>query len=83
MKTFKVTQEILDYINKNSIKFSEIQPSPVLGEEWEVSALKTYPNVNNGNPVIEADRKDGCFMRLPEHIVHHYIIDNETNFVKV
>ena len=75
MKTFKITQEILDYINKNSIKFSEIQPSPVLGEEWKVSALKTYPNVNNGNPVIEADRKDGCFMRLPEQIISHYTID--------
>lgn len=75
MKTFKITKEILDYINKNSIKFSEIQPSPVLGEEWEVSSLKTYPNVNNGNPVIEADRKDGCFIRLPEQIISHYTTD--------
>jgi hypothetical protein len=83
MTKIKITQEILDYIKENSIRFSEVKPSPVLGEEWKVVAWQTYPNVNSGNPVFEIEREDGCFMRLPEHIVHHYIIDNETNFVKV
>lgn len=83
MTKIKITQEILDYINENIVNFSEIQPSPVLGEDWKVVERKVYPNVNDGNPVLEAEREDGCFMRIPEHIVHHYIVDNETNFVKV
>ena len=83
MKTIKITQEILDYIKENRTCSSEVKPSPVLGEEWKVVTRQTYPNVNGGNPVFKIEREDGCFMRLPEHIVHHYIIDNETNFVKV
>jgi len=79
MTKFKITQEIIDYINENSVNFSEIKPSPILGEEWIIKEFKAYPNVNNGNSVVEAERKDGCFIRLPEDIVHHYVIDNEFN----
>lgn len=79
MTTIRITQEIIDYINENKINFSEIQPSPILGEEWVVKNIKTYPNVNNGKPVVEAERKDGCFIRLPEDIVRIYTIDNENN----
>lgn len=79
MTKFKITQEIIDYINNNNVNFSEIQPSPVLGEEWTIKDFKTYPNVNNGNSVVEAERKDGCFIRLPEDIVRIYTIDNENN----
>ena len=83
MTKIKITQEILDYIKENIINFSEIQPSPVLGEDWKVVERKVYPNVNDGNPVLEVEREDGCFMRIPEQIVLHYTIDNETGFVKV
>lgn len=79
MTTIKITQEIIDYINENKTNFSEIQPFPILGEEWIVKDTKTYPNVNNGNPVIEAERKDGCFIRLPEDIVSVCTVDNENN----
>ena len=83
MKSFIITQEILDYIAKKKDNFSEIKPAPSLGEEWVVTDYRTYPNVNNSNPVIEAERKDGCFMRLPEDIVYHYIIDYENNSFSV
>lgn len=69
MTKIKITQEILDYIKENSINFQEIQPFPVLGEEWMVKTIKSYPNVNDGNLVVNAEREDGCFMRIPENIV--------------
>ena len=79
MTKFKITQEIIDYINENSINFQEIQPSPVLGEEWMVKQFKTYLNVNHEESVCEAEREDGCFMRIPEKLVSHYTVDNEND----
>lgn len=64
----KITQEVLDYITKNKPKFeNEVN----IGEEWDVDEIRTYPNVNNGLPVVEVTRGKS-WMRLPKDIVELY-----------
>lgn len=64
----KITQEVLDYIAKNKPKFeNEVN----IGEEWDVDEIRTYPNVNNGLPVVEVTRGKS-WMRLPKDIVELY-----------
>lgn len=62
MKVIKITQYILDVIKQKS-SFFEMK-LPEVGELWKVIEIKTYPNVNNGNPVVELEHEDGRFMRL-------------------
>ena len=64
----KITQEVLDYIAKNKPKFeNEVN----IGEEWDVDEIRTYPNVNDGLPVVEVTRGKS-WMRLPKDIVELY-----------
>lgn len=62
-----ITQNILDYIEKNSHNFEN--PMPTLGEKWIVEGEFIYSGVCGGQPVIEIRKTTGEFMRLPKSIV--------------
>lgn len=62
-----ITQNILDYIEKNSHNFEN--PMPILGEKWIVEGEFTYSGVCGGQPVIEIRKTTGEFMRLPKSII--------------
>lgn len=59
----KITEATLRVINEKRI-FFEFDKLPDVGEEWEIVDIKTYPNVNSGQPVVEIKHKDGRWMRV-------------------
>ena len=64
----RITQNIIDYINKHKEKFEN--DIPKLGDIWNVKEICTYPCVNNGKPVVEIENDKGAWMRLPLYIAY-------------
>lgn len=60
MQIVKITQHILDVINKKRNSFE--MDMPKLDEEWVVKKIKSYPAFYE--PCVELEHKDGRWMRL-------------------
>jgi hypothetical protein len=74
----RITEKALKYIKDNGPKFEN--KTPHVGDDWNIVRLHRYPNVNNGEPVVELDNKDKEFMRLPARLFHLSDIVDETEF---
>ena len=61
----KITQDVLSYIEDNNkhVKFFEVIPQ--LNSIWNVDRIISYPNVCNGEDVIELSNNKGGWLRLP------------------
>lgn len=59
----RITQAAIDYA-EGCKPFFELD-IPKVGDVWNVKEIRTYPNVNDGNPVVELENSNGAWMRLP------------------
>ena len=62
MKTVKLSEEAIEYINKNKERFDI---TPKLYSTWVVRNMCSYPNVYNGKMVVELTNFKGEWLRLP------------------
>lgn len=66
MKTVKLSEEAIEYINKNKERFDI---TPKLYSTWVVRNMCSYPNVCNGEMVVELTNFKGEWLRLPLRLV--------------
>ena len=66
MKTVKLSEEAIEYINKNKERFDI---TPKLNSLWTVRNICSYPNVCNGEMVVELINFKGEWLRLPLRLV--------------
>ena len=64
-----INQNVLDYINSGNGLFDYV---PDLNSVWEVVDIKIYKNVNNGEPVLELEDRDGNWLRFPKDLFDKY-----------
>ena len=68
MKTVKITQKILDYIQANQEKFEfDSDEMPKLGDVWYVTGEHQYPVAFNGKPVLDLENGN-CWMKLQKDL---------------
>ena len=65
-KKVVITRNIQTYIKNRPDRFPSV---PEIGEEWFLEREVTYPNVNQGNPVLELINGEGSWLRLPKRLV--------------
>lgn len=61
----KINQDVLSYIeyaNKHIRRFGTI---PELNSIWNIEEITSYPNVCNGEDIIELSNNKGGWLRLP------------------
>jgi hypothetical protein len=68
----KITEKILTYIIHANRHIDLFEMIPKLNSEWKVDKITSYPNVCNGEKVIELSNEKGEWLRLPLHIVENY-----------
>lgn len=68
INTVTITDKIIDYIVKRVPQTFDIIPKE--GSIWKVDCIVTYPNVNNGFPVVELSNERGEWLRLPKSLVY-------------
>jgi hypothetical protein len=66
MRTVTLTKEAVDYINKNKERFDI---TPRLHSVWNIKDICSYPNVCNGEMVVELTNFKGEWLRLPLSLV--------------
>lgn len=66
MKTVRLSEEAIEYINKNKERFDI---TPKLNSLWTVRNICSYPNVCNGEMVVELTNFKGEWLRLPLRLV--------------
>lgn len=66
MKTVRLSKEAIEYINKNKERFDI---TPKLHSMWTVRNICSYPNVCNGEMVVELVNFKGEWLRLPLSLV--------------
>lgn len=66
MKTVRLSEEAIEYINKNKERFDI---TPKLYSLWTVRNICSYPNVCNGEMVVELINFKGEWLRLPLRLV--------------
>ena len=74
----RITEKALKYIKDNGPMFENTLPH--VGDDWNIIRLHKYPNVNNGNPVVELENKNKEWMRLPANLFHLSDIVDDTEF---
>lgn len=65
----KITEKILTYIRFANRHIDHFEIIPKLNSEWKVDKITSYPNVCNGEQVIELSNEKGEWLRLPLNIV--------------
>lgn len=65
----KITENILAYIIHANRHIDRFEMIPKLNSEWKVDKITSYPNVCNGEKVIELSNEKGEWLRLPLNIV--------------
>lgn len=63
MLKVRITQAAIDYAEGRK-SFFELD-IPKVGDVWKAKEIRTYPNVNDGNPIVELENSNGAWMRLP------------------
>lgn len=66
MKTVRLSEEAIEYINKNKERFDI---TPKLNSLWTIRNICSYPNVCNGEMVVELINFKGEWLRLPLRLV--------------
>lgn len=67
-ETVTINSKIVDYIVKRVPQTFDIIPKE--GSIWKVDCIVSYPNVNNGFPVVELSNSKGEWLRLPKSLVY-------------
>ena len=63
-----IDSKIIDYIAKKYPQTFEIIPKE--GSIWKIDNIVSYPNVNNGFPVVELSNDSGDWLRLPKSLIY-------------
>ena len=64
----KINNKVIEYINenRNRFEFDSIRENEI----WDIDYVTSFPNVNNGEPVVNLSREeDGAFMKIPEDLI--------------
>ena len=67
-ETVTIDSKIIDYIVKRIPNTFDIIPKE--GSIWKVDSIVSYPNVNNGFPVVELSDDNGNWLRLPKSLIY-------------
>ena len=67
-ETVTIDSKIIDYIVKKIPNTFDIIPKE--GSIWKVDSIVSYPNVNNGFPVVELSDNNGNWLRLPKSLIY-------------
>lgn len=67
-ETITIDSKIIDYIVKRIPNTFDIIPKE--GSIWKVDSIVSYPNVNNGYPVVELSDNNGNWLRLPKSLIY-------------
>ena len=68
LQTVIIDSKIIDYITKRVPQTFDIIPEE--GSLWKIDSIVSYPNVNNGFPVVELSNGRGEWLRLPKSLVY-------------
>ena len=63
-----IDSKIIDYIMKKIPNTFDIIPEE--GSIWKIDSIVSYPNVNNGYPVVELSDNNGNWLRLPKSLIY-------------
>ena len=51
-------------LQKSSIDSKEQILEALVTNDWKITAINTFPNVNNGNPVVDLESDKGYWLNL-------------------
>lgn len=66
--TIVINSDIINYITKRYPQTFDIIPK--IGSVWKIDSIVSYPNVNNGFPVVELSNDKGDWLRLPKSLIY-------------
>ena len=61
----KITQDIISYTEDANKHIRRFETIPELNSIWNVDRITSYPNVCNGEKLLELSNNKGEWLRLP------------------